>query len=881
MRSSLSLRVFSVVAAAVVLPLLVAAAWLLPALRTEADRLNLGSTRLLAEAAAPACRELVDGLRDHVAATMADPVLVDPAAEDAARQAVLDRVVAGHPALAGVSLHRPSDVALTTLEGRIPHPDGATWARLGRGGVEVSVRRAGDDVRISLLAAASSTPSGDAAEILEFALAPEALNAPLRLLEAADAALVDGRGQVVAHRNPSWPGRRFGNPGEPGAVVTRRLAEDDAAAAGGWDWSVQVRVPPAPADGLRGIAGRSLFGAGLLGAALGAPLAWLLARWIRRPLERTAEAVARMERRDFQGRLKEEGPRALGRLHRALNALAQKLEAHLSEVTVQRDRLAARVQQEEAMAALLARRLEAVARGSRDGFLCVSDPAGEGNRPHTWWNERFAQFGRFAGQDLETLDAAQVARRLAWQFSDSERFLEWWNRVSAQPGEETSQVWALRQPEDGMARVSRYPWRDGKGQVTGSVWRFEDRTEEARLQRKAEDVERAELIGNLTAGIGQEFNRILTGVVGDMTALDQDLPPAERHRLLGHARTVAHRAGAICRALLGYSRSHLLEPRIIGVAALLTWVREEIAERLGPGFLLEVQLPDHALHVTADRNRIRSVLLELCANAVRSMPHGGSLRITAEPLDLEPGTRVASEAGRYVCLTVEDTGNGIPEDIRDRIFEPFFTTDPRASGLGLAVVSGIVWQHGGWITCDSATGRGTSIRVYLPASELPVTMVVEDGSDPLEARVVSEAAVPPGTAPAPVSEGPLVLVVDDEEPVRRLTQAILRRGGFASLGASGGEEALEQFRRHRDRIALVVLDLNMPGMSGTELFRILRAEGSFVPVIVVSGYLLDFNAFEMDSGARPTGFLQKPYQADQLLQLAGSILERPALRPAA
>jgi CheY-like chemotaxis protein len=190
------------------------------------------------------------------------------------------------------------------------------------------------------------------------------------------------------------------------------------------------------------------------------------------------------------------------------------------------------------------------------------------------------------------------------------------------------------------------------------------------------------------------------------------------------------------------------------------------------------------------------------------------------------------------------------------------------------VVSGIAWQHGGWLTCTSEEGRGTTMRVYIPASELPVTVVVEDSSPPPEARRVDQVAsgAEPGKGTEKVASEACVLVVEDEDGIRRLNQAILQRAGIASVGARSGEEGLALYQEYRDRIRLIVLDLNMPGMSGAEMFRILRAEGSFVPVIVVSAYLLDFDAFAMDFGARPAGFLQKPYQADQFLQQVSAVM---------
>jgi CheY-like chemotaxis protein len=229
------------------------------------------------------------------------------------------------------------------------------------------------------------------------------------------------------------------------------------------------------------------------------------------------------------------------------------------------------------------------------------------------------------------------------------------------------------------------------------------------------------------------------------------------------------------------------------------------------------------------------------------MAGGGTLRIFAKPIEFAES--VGADAYRFVCFTVEDTGSGIDPEVRGRIFEPFFTTDPQANGLGLSAASGIVWQHGGWITCSPGNERGTAMRVYLPAFKIAASSAPE---------------IPPG---------PFVLVVEDDDLVRRVNQAILRKGGFVSVGARSAPEALVIFREHRERIPLIVLDLHLPGMSGVELFDVLRSEGSSVPVVIVSAYLLDFDAFSLDHGARPAGLLQKPYQAEEFLETVRNAIE--------
>jgi len=508
--------------------------------------------------------------------------------------------------------------------------------------------------------------------------------------------------------------------------------------------------------------------------------------------------------------------------------------------------MASREQERQGVAeqsAVLAQQLRAAGDGGRDGCLFLTGASGQ----VSWWNPSFAQFGRFTENDLPLLNASQIMQRVASRFADSGQFLEWWKTAFVRAEEGPSRIWSLRQPEDGAVRVSAIPVTDPSGEYAGSVWRFEDRGEEVRLQRQAADVQRAEVIENLTTGIAHEFNRILAQVSGELVTLETHRDPVQRGAALDRARDGAKHAASICRGLLRYSRNQLMDVRVIGVRGLLLWLKGQLTDVLGTEFTVEVELPGKDLQVTVDRNRIRAVLLELCGNAVQSMAGGGTLRIFAKPIEFAES--VGADAYRFVCFTVEDTGSGIDPEVRGRIFEPFFTTDPQANGLGLSAASGIVWQHGGWITCSPGNERGTAMRVYLPAFKIAASSAPE---------------IPPG---------PFVLVVEDDDLVRRVNQAILRKGGFVSVGARSAPEALVIFREHRERIPLIVLDLHLPGMSGVELFDVLRSEGSSVPVVIVSAYLLDFDAFSLDHGARPAGLLQKPYQAEEFLETVRNAIE--------
>ncbi|MEM9016709.1 MAG: ATP-binding protein, partial [Verrucomicrobiota bacterium] len=219
-------------------------------------------------------------------------------------------------------------------------------------------------------------------------------------------------------------------------------------------------------------------------------------------------------------------------------------------------------------------------------------------------------------------------------------------------------------------------------------------------------------------------------------------------------------------------------------------------------------------------------------------------------------------AGDFICLTVADNGSGIPEELRDRIFEPFFTTKEqgRGTGLGLATSFGIVKQLGGSIHVDSRSDEGTRFEIFLPRS-------IAAESQPTEEKSF--------TPKAPRSENRdyTVLVVDDEELVRRVGVALLEKQGFRTLTASDGHEALEVVEEHQDEIDLIILDLTMPGLSGTETFWELRARFDYLPVVICSGYLVDIKEIETECGSCPDAFVQKPYQIETMSKTIEKVMK--------
>ncbi len=829
---------------------------------------------------------VLENLESHVRTTLEEmekvvrdaaghPLVGDFSIPGESRSAVLRSMLGKQSAIESLAIHREGEMIAST-SGKFGEPlKSATL--LQASGTRFHVRAVAGEAW-SILAAIPAKSEAAPKEWLEATIPPSVMAAALRSSAGENLALLDGRGQVLAQAGSGAMGGRLskegaefiGPAGEEYLGVERRLAF--ARPIVGDTWRLVALTPKAHVEQLAGSWSGAQLWIGLLAVGLASAIAGGVGHRHRRQLGAMVDFAEKMEEGDFEARLPNQGIAEVQLATRRFNGMARRLESFKAETDAHLKANGEKLDELERWTKGLNAQVLAANESSREGMLFVA-PDGSNVVGH---NARFFEINRMSKPEFEALEPEQIPQRIAWMFLETEEFLAWWKAGFEAPDHLSPRTWKLRQPEDGVMEVRATPV-EHEGKVLALLWRFDDRTEQARIARKAEGVEKAELIGNLASGIGHEFNRIVTGVAADLAQVDGTISPEQWSQIVAKAKSSANQAATISRGLLGFAQENLLEVKINSVHNLLRWAGERMAPDLPPEIELNVALPPKDCHVTGDREKLRTVLLELCTNAVTAMPGGGVLTIAAESFEVG-GDELAPddlEAGRYVCLVVRDTGQGIPETIRENIFEPFFSTHTGCNGLGLSATSGIVWQHGGWIDCESEQGQGTSMRVYLPSSDLPVPMVVEGGEQEVVAKTVS--AVPNGAPEAPKT-GNFVLVIDDEDMVRRLTQAILKRGGYESVGARNGLEALEICHQHHARISLIVLDLNMPEMTGREFFEALRREIGNVPVIVVSGYLMDFNAFEMspESGAPPAAFVQKPFQADGFLGHVDGILRAKA-----
>ncbi|MEX1113427.1 MAG: ATP-binding protein, partial [Patescibacteria group bacterium] len=368
--------------------------------------------------------------------------------------------------------------------------------------------------------------------------------------------------------------------------------------------------------------------------------------------------------------------------------------------------------------------------------------------------------------------------------------------------------------------------------------------------------QRLEAVGQLTGGIAHDFNNVLTAIGSYSDFLYESLDPGDARRLdIQEIRKAADRAAGLTKQLLAFSRSQILQPRVLDVNESLAELELLLGRVLTADLDLVFALDPEAGRVRADPGQLAQVIINLAVNARDAMPDGGVLTISSR------NERVAEDGadvkpGDYVVIDVSDTGTGMDAQTVQRIFEPFFTTKGpgKGTGLGLSTVYGIVHQSGGYISAESAVGRGTTFTIRLPRVDQPVE---------------PERPKPESAVAGQRSE--IVLVVEDEESVRRATRRILIKKGYTVLEAADGNEALQVMQSH-PKIDLLLTDLVMPGMGGRELVRVLRSEGRAIPTLYMSGYTKDaVMRSELDPDIM---VLEKPFSQAELATKVREVLDK-------
>jgi len=400
---------------------------------------------------------------------------------------------------------------------------------------------------------------------------------------------------------------------------------------------------------------------------------------------------------------------------------------------------------------------------------------------------------------------------------------------------------------------SAAPLFDADGRVRGAVGAFVDVSERRRTEEQLNQAQRMQAVGQLAGGVAHDINNSMTTVLGfaefASSRLSPDHPVAAD---LAEIRQGAHRAADIARQLLAFSRRQVSSPRPWRLDAVVSELRSTLERVVGAGVTLTVRCAPEPAFVRVDRSQLEQVLINLAANAADAMPDGGALMVETDSAEMP--------SGPFAVVSLRDTGHGMSEETRRRAFEPFFTTKRvgEGTGLGLAMVYGIVTEAGGEVRLESEPGRGTTATVLLPL--LDADEAEQDEIAPTSSRWSPARA-----------DARRVLVVEDDASVRRLAIVALRSGGFQVESAGDGREALALLESGVTPPDLVITDVVMPHLSGRALRDMVHERHPGMPVLYISGYPGD-EIHQRGLLGEDATFLQKPFSPDELVRRVGEVL---------
>ena len=503
-----------------------------------------------------------------------------------------------------------------------------------------------------------------------------------------------------------------------------------------------------------------------------------------------------------------------------------------------------------------------------------------------WANERLVEQAALLDQSHEAIVVRDLDNRIRYWSRGAERLYGWTaeeaigrpiqeliyrgdlsqfaeaTRIVVEKGEWNGELRHIT--KDGREVIVEGHWtlvRDADGKPKTILAINTDVTEKKRLEAQFLRAQRLESIGTLASGIAHDLNNILSPITLGAQMLQIKQQDEQSRRLLEVMRANAERGAEMIKQLLSFARGTAGERMLIQPKHLIREIVGIAQETFPRSIRINQHLPEDLWAINGDATQLHQALMNLCVNARDAMPNGGALAIEAENQALDEiyaGMLKGASPGKYVVITITDTGHGIPPEIIDRIFDPFFTTkEPgQGTGLGLATVQGIVTGHGGFIIVESQPGIGTKFKFYLPAHEATSRKEVEERQDDV-----------------PLGDGEMILVIDDEAAIREMTRATLERFGYRALTADNGATALGVFASHKEEIGVVITDMMMPVMDGPVTIRALQKLNPQVRIIASSGLAESMSAADLDQLGVKT-FLIKPYDAKTLLKTVAQALRQ-------
>ncbi len=409
--------------------------------------------------------------------------------------------------------------------------------------------------------------------------------------------------------------------------------------------------------------------------------------------------------------------------------------------------------------------------------------------------------------------------------------------------------------------ASAAPVMDSKNNIVASILILQDITERRSLADQLHQAQKMEAVGQLTGGIAHDFNNILTAIIGYGSLTKNNLSPDDQNRLyLDQILNAAEKASVLTKSLLAFSRKQILSPKQVNLNDIILGTERLLSRLIGEDIQLRMDLHNEDIMVFVDPGQIEQVIMNLATNARDAMPEGGTLTVATSLSPIkERGFEGVKPDKIYALLRITDTGVGMDEMTLNRIFEPFFTTKEKGkgTGLGLAMVYGIIKQHNGYIFVSSYRTKGTDFRIYIPLVSKTFTEAKDNERD--------ENDIPYGTE--------TVLLAEDSEDVRAITKEILLNHGYKVIEAIDGEEAIIKFKANKEDIDLLLFDVIMPKKNGKDAYEQIRKLKPDIKAIFTSGYATEILS-KRNMLEEGINFLPKPVSPNILLRKIREVLDR-------
>ncbi len=490
-----------------------------------------------------------------------------------------------------------------------------------------------------------------------------------------------------------------------------------------------------------------------------------------------------------------------------------------------------------------------------------------------FWKDRSSRFlgcnrlfARDAGRDDPESLISEYDFNMTWtDQAEMYRAVDFEVMKSGKPQMNFEELQATPDGKERILRTSKIPLRDEDGNIYGILGTYEDITaqkradaEHEKLREQLIQAQKMEAIGTLAGGIAHNFNNILMGIQGRTSLMLLDKGPSDSdYEHLKGIEAYVQNAVELTKDLLGFAREGKYELKPVDLNAIIIHENQMFGQTRKE-IRIHGKYEKDLWPVEVDEGQVRQVLLNLYVNAWQAMPGGGNIHVRTENVTFTPEDTKTLDIrpGRYVRISITDTGVGMDDETRKKVFEPFFTSREvgQGSGLGLASVYGIIKHHGGLINVYSKTGEGATFDIFLPASEKSAAKERQE-SEGQRIEYGQET----------------ILFVDDEKMILDVGHELLRTLGYRSIRAGSGHQAVQIYRQTQEEIDLVILDMTMPGMSGGETYHRLKAIDENVKVLLSSGYSITGLAKEtLDQGA--VGFIQKPFTLETLSQKLREVL---------